>query len=204
MKKLKFTGKITHYCAFLLSTLCIANNASAIPFDFGVKGGFENFQWEELDDNGTRLLEETGLRFAITGFLGNTTRTQDIFIYHVEAKSYLGSVDYDGHTQSGISVTTTTNYIGFSLDGEVGARVGQLNGPFFWDFVAKIKLDTWTRELENGQTIYGDPVSGGKEQYVIFNIGMGTGPEWHSGGWAGRVIFGAKLPLFFRNGKAKI
>ena len=64
----------------LISILVATNISNAAPFTFGGKAGFEDFQWEEFSENGTKFLTESGTRFAISGFLENTLRTNNGFI----------------------------------------------------------------------------------------------------------------------------
>ena len=82
----------------------------AAPFDFGGKAGFENFGWEEFDDDGSKLLKESGTRYALSGFLGNTLRAKKNLIYRAEAKLYFGTVDYEGQTQDGVPAFSDTHY----------------------------------------------------------------------------------------------
>ena len=166
----------------------------AAPFDFGGKAGFEQFVWEEFDADGSKLLDETGTRYALSGFLSNTLRTKKSFIYRAEAKLYFGTVEYDGQTQDGVPVTSDTNYAGFMLEGEVGHRAGNASGTFAWDIVGRGGFDAWFRDIDNSTDITGRSVSGATEQYTIFNLRVGTGPYWQAGNWQARLIAGFKLP----------
>ena len=176
-----FTKVIISFCAVVISI--IPQSTLAVDFDFGFKAGFESFEWEEFDDNGESLLTETGTRFVAGAFIGNTPQLDQKFIYNAEIKNYFGVVDYDGQTQDGVPVTTDTTYTGFNLIGEAGIRAGNANGSFAWDFVGKLDVDTWVRNLESSRDVTGRQTGEGQEQYLIFNLRIGTGPAWHSGKW---------------------
>ena len=118
------------------------------------------------------------------------------FIYNAEIRNYIGVVDYDGQTQDGVPVTTDTNYTGFNIIGEIGGRVGNTNGNFAWDFVGIVDIDTWVRNLESSRDATGRPTGEAQEQYLIFNMRIGTGPAWETGKWNGRVVFGIKQPIY--------
>jgi len=181
---------------FLSTGVIMPRMATAVPFDFGAKAGWESFRWKEVDVNGKRLLEETGPRFTINAFLGNTMRPVTGFIYNVDARMYLGVVDYDGQTQDGVPAESDTYYSGFMLEGTSGVRLGPAVGTFAWDIIGKLGFDTWTRRIDDTTDAIGRRVSGARERYLILNMRLGTGPIWRVSGWTGRFIAGAKYPLW--------
>ncbi len=194
MKKL-----LTNTSICLIASLVAINDApaaEATDFDFGFKAGFESFKWEEFDQKGASLLTETGTRFVAGGFIGNTSQLNKTLIYNAEIRNYFGAVDYDGQTQDGIPATTTTNYSGFNVIGEIGGRMDIANSGFAWDFVGKADIDTWVRNLESSRDATGQPTGEAQENYLIFNVRIGTGPAWDTGNWKGRVIFGVKQPVY--------
>jgi hypothetical protein len=182
-------------CCLTVLSLLIPLSSFAAPFDFGFKAGLEHFLWEEFEDDGSKLLDESGVRYMLSGFLGNTLRTNQNFIYHADAKLYFGDVDYDGQTQDRVPVTSDTNYTGFLVEGEVGYRAGNASGNFAWDIVARGGFDSWVRQIDNSRDVTGRAVRGITEQYTILNLRAGTGPYWQAGNWQGRFIAGFKLPL---------
>lgn len=187
-------GKLLFPIAALATSLVPAIS-QAVPFDFGGKAGFENFKWEEFDDDGSKLLEESGARFTISGFLSNSFKVNRGFIYGAEAKFYGGEVDYDGQTQDGVPAKSDTTYNGMMLEGEAGFRAGSINGGFGWDFIGRAGFDFWTREIDDTTDILGRSVRGGTEQYTILNLRFGTGPSWQAGRWKARFIAGIKYPF---------
>jgi hypothetical protein len=186
-------------CCFIYLTffgLLAPLSSFAAPFDFGGKVGLENFRWEEFDDDGAKLLQESGIRYALSGFLGNTLRAKKDLIYRAEAKLYFGSVDYDGQTQDGVPASSETNYTGYKVEGEVGYRAGISDGAFAWDILGRAGFDSWIRNIDNTTDVTGRAVSGAREHYTMINLKMGTGPYWQSGQWQARFIAGLKLPFF--------
>ncbi len=182
-------------CSLVVLSLLIPMSSFAAPLDFGAKAGLEHFLWEEFDTDGSKLLDESGVRYMLSGFLGNTLRTKKNFIYHADAKIYFGSVDYDGQTQDRVPVTSDSNYTGFMVEGEVGYRAGNANGNFAWDIVGRGGFDSWVRQIDNSTDVTGRSVRGATEQYIILNLRAGTGPYWQAGKWQGRIIGGFKLPF---------
>lgn len=176
-------------------TSCISTTSFAAPIDFGVTAGYESFVWEEFDATGSQLLEESGTRYAISGFLGNTLRTREKLIYRADAKLYFGTVDYDGQTQDGVALTSDTQYGGLMLEGEMGYRADISDGTIAWDFIGRGGFDAWRREIDDSVDASGRRVHGIAEQYTILNIRAGTGPSWQMGRWQGRLLAGYKLPL---------
>jgi hypothetical protein len=140
-------------------------------------------------------LDETGTRYVVNGFLGNTLRTKSKFIYRAEAKLYFGTVDYDGQTQDGVPVTSETNYTGLMMEGEAGYRAGNASGTLAWDIVGRGGFDNWIRDIDNSTDVTGRSVSGTTEQYTIMNLRVGTGPYWQVGVWQARFLGGFKLPI---------
>lgn len=176
---------------------CVITPASiaAAPFDFGFKAGFEEYLWEEFASDGGKYLDETGTRYVVSGFLGNTLRVKQDFIYRAEARLYFGTVDYDGQTQDGVPAQSDTHYGGLMLEGEAGYRAGT-GGNFAWDIIGRAGFDSWTREIDDTIDVTGRAVGGGREQYTILNLRAGTGPYWQAGIWQARLIGGFKLPFF--------
>ncbi|WP_455205758.1 hypothetical protein [Kaarinaea lacus] len=170
-------------------------SANSLSFDFGGKAGFENFQWEEFDRNGSKLLKESGNRFVIAAFLGNTYQQTQGFIYRVDLKSYFGEVDYEGGTWDGVAAQSETDYTGFGLEGEAGYRLGTLTGSFGWDISARVGFDIWSRDINDTFDVSGRYVKGYTEVYTIQNLRLGTGPSWNVGRWNARFIAGGKYPF---------
>ena len=201
------TKKITiSYKAQLTAILCIVMSAPGIgyaaSFDYGGKAGLEHFKWEEFDPNdGSKLLTESGTREMVSGFIGNTLKANRHFIYRGEAKLYFGTVNYDGGTQEyrnqpSVSVQSDTTYSGIKVEGEAGFRTGEVDSSFAWDFVGRYGVDSWVREIAASRASDGTPTGKAQEEYTILNLSVGTGPNWRSGNWQGRLIAGLKYPFY--------
>jgi len=200
--KILFAKTKVRVSLFAMFALINTQSVLAADFDFGFKAGFESFEWEEFDDEtGQSLLTETGTRFVAGAFIGNTPQLKKKFIYNAEIRNYFGVVDYDGQTEdinTGITTpaTTDTTYTGFNLSGEAGIRTPNTNGSFAWDFTGKLDIDTWVRNLASGNNEAGEAFGEAQEQYLVFNLKIGTGPAWNAGKWHGRVIVGVKQPIY--------
>ena len=89
--------------------------STANPFRASLYGHVENFEWKEYNDDGSRILKESGPLFGIGGGLDFDTRKG----IRMEGRGdvFFGRVDYDGATQAGDPVTTKTKYAGFLAGG---------------------------------------------------------------------------------------
>jgi hypothetical protein len=199
-KKATASSKVC-FISGILAVISAPGVGYAASFEYGGKAGFEHFQWEEFSSEGHRYLKESGTRNVISGFLGNTMKSERHFIYSAEAKVYFGTVNYDGETiatqtQPSEPIQSETTYSGLSIGGETGLRAGNIDSPFAWDFVGRADVDTWIRDLADTTTSGGNPVRGTREEYTIMNIRAGTGPNWRTDRWHGRLIAGFKYPFY--------
>ena len=185
----------------LFAVMLFPGTGHAASLDYGGKVGFEHFQWEEFAAEGYRYLKESGTRNVLSGFLGNTLGVNKQFIYRAEAKIYFGTVNYDGRTQAtegqpSVPVQSDTTYNGLNVEGEAGFRTGKADGSFAWDFVGRADVDRWIREIAASTDNTGRPTGKAREEYTIMNLRIGTGPNWRSGRWQGRLIAGFKYPIY--------
>jgi hypothetical protein len=144
--------------------------------------GLERFLWEEFDNGGQRLLDESGFRhvFALRGVNAHGLQLQSDF----NASITFGTVAYDGQTQSGVPVSTDTDYRGYGLEAGITYFPGgeaAATGP---GGRVALGLDTWERSLQG---------AGGYDEHYMVTYGRLAGvyaapPVW----W---LEFGAKLPL---------
>ena len=125
-----------------------------------VQFGLQNFSWSEFDYTGAKLLKENGPRFAIGAALDNFQHAGSGVLYGVNVKIYLGVVDYDGQTQSGVSAQTDVDYFGVNAEVMGGLR---LTGGLHVDLLGGLGVDTWTRELQDGVTANGTVALGYRE-----------------------------------------
>ena len=116
------------------------------PLRASLYGHVENFEWKEFDDDGSRILKESGPLFGIGGSLDFDTRKG----IHLEGlgDAFFGRVDYDGATQAGDPLTSETEYAGLLAEANV---VVPLNiGPSFTvSPYGGAGGRMWRRELED-------------------------------------------------------
>lgn len=173
-------------------------------FTIGMSGGLEYFHLRELNSSDTRLLSESGNRYVITGFLDNRDRYDPdaAWHYHLEAAAYGGQVDYDGQSQSvdplqnNLPFTSQTDYQGGRGEALLGYRLqsGILILPL--ELLGGVGFDGWGRQIQNGTTGNGTPVSGIKEDYRVYYGKLALGmTDLFSGKWHNRLLVGLKRPF---------
>lgn len=170
---------------------------------FGLSGGLESFHLKEIS-NGSRLLAESGNRYVITALLDNRDRydPQTTLLYHLEAASYWGQVDYDGQsqsvdpTQSNLPFNSQTDYQGGRGEALLGYRFMPSLLPRSIEVLGGIGLDTWSRRIKDGTTANGTPVSGIKEVYRAYygKIALAMSDLFPSS-WHNHLQAGLKMPF---------
>lgn len=153
----------------------------------------QSFNWREFDNTGARLLEEKGPRFVVGAAFDNFGRMGPGMLYSVNGKIYLGSVDYDGQTQSGIPAVTDVNYFGVNIEAQGGYRFGRRIGV---DVFGGLGIDDWVRSIADGTTPSGTAVLGYDEYYAILYGKAGVGFFQLLNGWRYALQGGIKMPLY--------
>ena len=159
---------------------------------FALNAGVESFRWEEFNGD-QRLLKETGPRLVVGFTLDNLTQGNQANPYAVEARAYLGVVDYDGQTQNGVPLQTDVNYFGVNAEAMGGLR---LAGSLCMDLLGGLGVDTWTRDLQDGVTANGSVAQGYQENYFILYGKLGPGFLFRSETSRAYLQFGLKYPLY--------
>ncbi len=159
---------------------------------FAVNAGVESFRWEEFS-GGQRLLTETGPRLVVGITADHLQQGDQTNPYALEARAYLGVVDYDGQTQSGVSAKTDVDYFGVSAEAMGGLR---LAGSPRMDLLGGVGVDTWTRELQDGTTANGSVALGYREDYFILYGKLGPGFLFQNETSRSYLQFGLKYPLY--------
>ena len=167
-----------------------ADEAASKPA-FGVNAGLESFRWEEFS-GGQRLLTETGPRLAVGFTLDHLLQGNQANPYSAEARAYLGVIDYDGQTQSGVSAKTDVDYFGVSAEAMGGLRLAGSR----MDLLGGVGVDTWTRELQDGVTANGSTALGYREDYFILYGKLGPGFLFQNETRRSYLQFGLKYPLY--------
>ncbi len=142
----------------------------------------EYFYWQE-DYNGVKLLDESGLRYVLG--LSYKEPKDEGWLSAFRTEVYYGSVDYNGQTQDGTPVKTTTDYYGGLLEGRYGYRWG-LSEQQYIDLMGGIGFEGWLRSLQG---------EGGYNEYwypIYLKAGVEISPE--ETGWIGTL--GVKLPVY--------
>lgn len=189
-------------CLFCSGGLVSAQADSAVAP--AISGGVEYFHLKELDSNGSRLLAETGTRYAISAALDNASRYDPLtpWLYHAEITAYTGQVDYDGLSQSidptenNLPFGTDTNYLGARAEAQLGYQVRPAVLSHALQLIAGLGVDGWRRRIHTGFTANGIQVSGTEEIYRAFygKAALGIADLW-SGGWHNQIQAGVKLPI---------
>ncbi len=155
--------------------------------------GVESFVWQEFDSDGSKLLEESGPRYVLT--FQYQSALEDHWSYHFNADFYMGNVDYDGQTQSGTPITTTSEYSGLRGDLLATYHFGEDPVPLF-GIMGGIGLDSWSRKLRDTTTSGGTPVSGYKEVYFMIYGKLGLQLQFGSEAWQQKLKGGLRRPLY--------
>jgi hypothetical protein len=159
---------------------------------YAVNAGVESFRWEEFS-SGQRLLSETGPRLTVGLTLDHLQQGDQTNPYALEARAYLGVIDYDGQTQAGISAKTDVNYFGVSAEAMGGLR---LAGSLRMDLLGGLGVDTWTRDIQNGVTANGSTALGYREDYFILYGKLGPGFLFQNETRRSYFQFGLKYPFY--------
>lgn len=151
----------------------------------------ESFKWEELD-NGSKLLEESGMIYGVGSLIRSDNR--NAFNFKFKGELFGGSVDYDGQTQEGTPVKTDTDYFGFKLEGDSGYRFMIAEKSSLEPFVG-LGLRWWKRDIQST-----DEGIGYEETWSSFYVRAGIyGDHMISGQAKVFLEGGAKFPLYTRN-----
>ncbi len=180
-------------CLMMLCTLVFG--MSAVPVFAGgepeVYASAESFTWKEFGDAGDRLLKESGPRYGV-GFA-----YAHEFPNHLTLKPRVeltgGDVDYDGQTQSGLPVTSTTTYFGFKFEFDMGGKI-KPSKSFAIEPFAGLGVRAWARDINDSTTFDGGTVyyvNGYTEHWTTFYGRVGL---------RGDLYFGQRSKLFFEAG----
>ncbi len=156
-----------------------------------------DYSWTETDFDGSRLLKETGTLYGVG--LVYTHIFESRLTLKPAVEIFGGDVDYDGATQAGVPVKSTSKYWGFKLRTDVGQQV-PLGQSFVIEPFAGLALWVWSRTVEDSVTVQGTPAFGYTEDWtsLFARLGLrGTAALSSSASWF--VEGGAKLPLYNEN-----
>lgn len=171
--------------AALLATSCLVPKAYA-GADTSAEVSMESFQWSEYDSSGSRLLREHGPRLGFGLRWDNYARPLDHWRYSALTRLTVGTVSYDGQTQSGVPVQTDTQYTGLRGEVMAGYQVG-----FGLLVQGGAGLDLWQRLIKDTTSAIGY-----RETYSIFYAKAGIGYLGHVGGGRLLAVVGPKMPVY--------
>jgi len=156
----------------------------------------QSFTWKEFVGD-KQEVKESGTLYGI-GYAYEREFDSHV-TFKPAAEFFFGPVDYNGHTMSGESATTTVDYWGARLEGDLGRRYRPAEA-FSLEPFAGLGLRAWLRDIKNGTTASGSGVSGYTEQWITLQarLGIRTGVDFSSASaWFAEA--GVKLPLYNQN-----
>ena len=181
----------------MLAGYNVANAPVAAAGESSMYLAVDGYAWKEFDDDGSRLLKESGTLIGV-GYAYRKEFDNQVTL-NPAAEIFGGKVDYDGQTQSGIPATSKVNYFGVKLQGDVGRKFKPAQGAFAEPF-GGLGFRAWIRDIQDGTTSTGLATYGYTEDWLTLYARLGV-----RGGFdfPGRTqVFaeaGIKLPLYNEN-----
>lgn len=149
---------------------------------------YESFTWREYDSNGRQLLEESGYRVGLQWDRASTRSTAPSWSTRVTA--YLGDVDYDGRTQLGTPIDSTTEYHGLRAEALLGLPLAIQPGLDVTPF-AGLGGHTWLRRLDNT----GGFAETGYDEWWVHAYGLlGLDARWQRHAYTWQARAGLRFP----------
>ncbi|MFB6260199.1 MAG: hypothetical protein ABEJ96_04985, partial [Thiohalorhabdaceae bacterium] len=97
-------------------------------------------------------------------------------VYALEARGYVGEVNYDGETQTGTPLKTEVAYLGGLGEARVGYRFVADWANYGFDTMAGLGGEYWSRDIQDGSTASGQSVSV-DEELDTFNAELSPDPN---------------------------
>jgi hypothetical protein len=175
----------------------ISHVALAAAEGFYLYGVIESFTWQEFDDSDARLVKESGPLFGIG--LAYSHEFEDKLTLTQKGEIFIGSVDYDGQTQTGEPVTSNVGYFGLTLEGDLGRKF-KVSRSISLEPFGGLGLRWWLRDIKDGTTSTGATAYGYTEGWSTFYGRLGVrGVVDYPGGTQLFAEAGLKLPLYNEN-----
>jgi len=173
----------------VLSNSDVMDNPEA---PFSIKVQYERFEWKEFALNGDELLEESGYRLGLRWDKRNMDWSTPN--WSADALLYFGDVDYDGQSQLGEPVESTTEYYGGRGESFFHIPVSQ-NEQRSSSLLLGGGIHSWLRRLDNTG---GFTDTDYDEWWISTYLQAGVGVRWKSrrGVWTGRT--GIRYPFYNR------
>lgn len=168
------------------------SQAESIPAHTSVQVRYERMEWREFDRNGNKLLKESGPRVGLLWEHETRGATWPDGLFR--ALAYLGDVDYDGQTQLGQPIESTTEYHGVQAEAAMlfPVAINALSAlvPF-----AGAGGHSWLRRLDNTG---GFAETGYDEWWVDLYVQAGLGWRAHLTRGEAFARLGVRYPVFTR------
>ena len=183
---------ITTILLFLTLSTGIPAHASEEGREITLSAAHHN--WMEYTS--VREVKESGLLFSL-GYVGQQKQDRRT-TFIPQAEFFGGAVDYQGRTLTGAPADTTVNYYGISFIGDWGLPYDPMPKLRLEPF-AGIGVRAWLRDLQDGTTLTGVPVSGYTEAWTTLQARLGA-RVIVTVATATEAFFvgGIKLPVFTR------
>ncbi len=156
----------------------------------------QDFSWSEYDDQGFKLLEESGYLYGFSADLEDCRR---FLGWRTGVSFFGGEVDYDGVTWSLTPVKTDVMYLGGQIFADIVPNY-RLDGGLWLKTFMGMGAKGWLRHLDDTQTQEGVFVSGAEENWLCVYGRAGAGASYPL---FNNVEFfleaGAKIPVYTIN-----
>jgi hypothetical protein len=197
MKFMNKTGRASLLVIMCVLTFGIPDAKALTIGNLDVYGLMESFTWREFDDAGVQLLKESGPRLGVgVAFAHEFTNRLTL---RPRAELNGGDVDYNGQTQTGVPVTSTTTYFGFKFEMDMGDRVPLWQGAVLEPFIG-FGARTWYRDISDSAAADGSRAVGYMERWKTFNGRLGIRGEQSFGQKNNLFLLaGVKLPVSTEN-----
>jgi hypothetical protein len=165
--------------------------------DVNIYTAVSSFSWKEFNDNGSRLLKESGTLYGIGG--SYWWKPRGPVSLQAGAELFGGNVDYDGMTQSGIQSSTTVDYFGAKLKIEAGHVFGSADNVQIEPF-GGLGFAAWLRTINDGTSANGAKAYGYRENWKTLHVRLGL--RARLGVSSQMRLFaesGVKLPVYNEN-----
>jgi hypothetical protein len=197
---MKFVNKVRQSSLLVVVCVLVFGISDVHAFtrgDLDVYALAESFTWREFDDAGGQLLKESGPRYGVGVAYAHEFPNHLTLRPRIELNG--GDVDYDGRTQSGVPVSTTTTYLGIKFEMDLGGRISPWQS-FILEPFAGIGIRSWSRDIKDSTTANGSLAIGYTENWATIYGRLGVRGEQSFGQKNSMFLLaGVKLPVSTTN-----
>lgn len=167
-------------------------NTEDLPALQSLQVRYEQFEWREFGRDGRQLLKESGPRVGLQW--ARETRHANAPDWSARALAYFGDVDYDGQTQLGEPIESTTEYRGIQADAALRLPVPTGEYTELIPF-AGAGAHSWIRQLDNAR---GFTDTGYDEWWVDLYAQAGLDFRWRQPRGEFFTRIGIRFPFYTR------